>query len=74
MEELKIVTPKWSSSFLKVYFLHSDCYQIKSSQINEKKKQTKETEVLNLNNIIISMKAYVKTEVILLCSSSNWES
>ena len=41
MEELKIVTPKWSSSFLKVYFLHSDCYQIKSSQINEKtNKQT----------------------------------
>jgi len=36
MEELKIVTPKWSSPFLKVYFLHSDCYQIKSSQINEK--------------------------------------
>ena len=41
MEELKIVTPKWSSSFLKVYFLPSDCYQIKSFQINEKtNKQT----------------------------------
>ena len=40
MEKLKIVNPKWSSSFLKVCFLHSDCYKIKSSQINELNKQT----------------------------------